>query len=157
MVELTQAFLSALTGAGIHAMAAREPNLSPRLKQSAVAVSVEQLDAVPGGFCAYLGIHEGQELYGMRLNARMRLDVLSPTKMGAGECRRALDQASGVLSQGVEGVSISQIVTHAPAYDPVGDCFCAKLEAQCHSWLCAVPSQEDPGTLEHFILKGALT
>ena len=157
MVELTEAFLAALTNGGIHAMAARGSNLSPRLKQSAVAVSVETLDSVPGGFSAYLGIQDGQELYGMRLNARMRLDVLSPTKLGAEECRRALDSAAAVLSRGVEGVSICQILTHAPEYDPVGDCFAGKLEAQCHSWLCAVPSQEDPGTLEHFILKGALT
>ena len=157
MVELTQAFLAALTEGGLHAAAARGAELSPRLKHSAVAVETEQRDAAPGGFSSYLGISDGQELYGMRLNAKMRLDVLSPTKLGAAECRKAMDLAAGVLAQGVEGVSICQIVSHAPEYDPVGDCFAGKLEVWCHSWLCSVPSQEEPGSLEHFILKGALT
>ena len=93
----------------------------------------------------------------MRLCARMQLDVLTPVQLGAQECRAALDAVSDALAQGVDGVSISQITTYAPEYDRVGDYFCAKLEVDCHSWLCAVPSQTEPGTLEHFILKGALS
>ena len=157
MVELTEAFLDALTAADLHAMAAKGAGLHPRLAQSAVAVSVAELKSTPGGFSAYLGIHNGQELYGMRLLAKMQLDVLSPVGLGADECRTALDAVSEVLAQGVEGVSISQITAYAPEYDRAGDYFCAKLEVDCHSWLCAVPAQDESGTLEHFILKGALS
>lgn len=157
MVELTQAFLDALTGAGIHARAAKGTERSPRLEASAVAVSVAELTQSPGGFSAYLGVQDGQELYGMRVQAKMRLDVLSPVQMGAGECRRALDEACAVLAQGVPGVSITGIVSHAPDYDRVGDCFCAQVEVSCRCWLCAASSGSEPGLLEHFILKGALT
>ncbi len=157
MVELTEAFCSALTQAGIPACSAKGPDLSPRLKESAVAVSVKELAHSPGGFSAYLGIHEGQELYGMRLNARMLLEILSPVHMGAAECRACLDRVSVALAQGVEGVSILEIVTHAPEYDPVGDYFLARLEADCRCWLCAGSAREEPEELTHFILKGALT
>lgn len=68
-----------------------------------------------------------------------------------------MDLAAGVLMQGVEGVSICRILSHAPEYDPVEDCFSGALEIFCHSWLCASPSQIEPGEFEHFILKGALT
>lgn len=157
MVELTDAFVAALTKGGLHAKCAREAGLSPRLKGSAVAVEAAEVDAAPGGFSSYLGLHDGQELYGMRLTAKMRLDVRSPTKQGAGECRKAMDLAAGVLAQGVEGVSIGRILCRAPEYDPVEDCFGGTLEVCCHSWLCAAPSQLESGEFEHFILKGALT
>lgn len=157
MVELTQAFVDALTGAGIHTRAAKGTEHNPRLKASAVAVSVEELAENPGGFSAYLGVQDGQELYGMRVQAKMRLDVLSPVQMGAAECRRALDEVCAVLAQGVPGVSITGIVSHAPDYDRVGDCFCALIEVNCRCWLCASSSGSEPGLLEHFILKGALT
>lgn len=157
MVELTQAFLDALTGAGLHARAAKGTERSPRLAASAVAISVAELTQSPGGFSSYLGVQDGQELYGMRVQAKMRLDVLSPVQMGAGECRRALDETCAVLAQGVPGVSITGIVSHAPEYDRVGDCFSAVVEVECRCWLCASGSAEASGTLEHFILKGVLT
>lgn len=157
MVELTEVFVSALTRAGLHAGAAMPPETAPRLKAAAVGVGVAELEASPGGFSAYLGMQEGRELYGLRLKARMRLDVLSPAALGAAACRAALDSARAVLARGVEGVSILDITTHAPVYDPVGDCFRATLEADCRCWLCAGQDQEDPESLTHFILKGVLT
>lgn len=157
MVELTNAFLAALTRSGIHASLAREAKLSPRLKHSAVAVETQELDTSPGGFSSYLGMQDGKELYGMRLQATMRLTVQSPTKPGAEECRKAMDLAAGVLAQGVEGVSIGRILFHAPEYDPVEDCFTGVIEVCCHGWLCAEASQDVPGEFEHFILKGVLT
>ena len=157
MVELTEAFVGALTRAGVHAAAAMPPEIAPRLKAPAVGVSAAELETSPGGFSAYLGVQDGQELYGLRLRARMQLDVLSPTALGAAACRAALDSARAVLAEGVEGVSILSVAAHAPAYDPVGDCFRAKLEADCRCWLCAGPDPSDPAELTHFILKGALT
>lgn len=157
MVELTQAFVTALTQGGLHADCAREAELAPRLKHSAVAVEAAEVNVAPGGLSSYLGMQDGQELYGMRITAKMRLTVQSPTKTGAGECRKAMDLATGVLTRGVEGVSIGKILCHAPEYDPVEDCFAGMLEVCCHSWLCAVPSQIVSGEFEHFILKGVLT
>ena len=156
MVELIDAFVGALTAAEVRAVAAKPATLSPRLKQFAVAVTVENAESAPGGFGAYLGIHEGQELYGARLCATVRLDVLGPTASGAGACRAELDRVRTVLEQGVPGISILSMSVHAPEYDPVGDCFTGRLEAECRCWLCAQASQDDPATLTHFILKGAL-
>lgn len=157
MVELTDAFVRALTAAQIHARSARPALPNPRLKQSAVAVDVEKLESAPGGFSAYLGVHDGHELFGARLCATVRLDVLSPVQLGAGECRLAQDRAREVLAQGVEGVSILAVTARAPEYDPVGDCFTARLEVQCRCWLCAGADQDGLPELTHFILKGALT
>ncbi len=157
MVELTEAFVLALTAADIRAVAARPASLSPRLKQSAVAVGVQDLESAPGGFSAYLGVQGGSELYGMRLHATVRLDALSPTAMGAQACRSELDRVRAALEQGVEGVSILALTAHEPEYDPVEDCFCARLEAECRCWLCAQADGDDPAELTHFILKGALT
>ena len=157
MVELTEAFVSALTQAGVHAAAAMPPELAPRLKSAAVGVGTAELEAAPGGFSAYLGVQDGRELYGLRVKARMQLDVLSPAALGAAACRTALDAVRAVLAGGVEGVTILNIAAHAPAYDPVGDCFRARLEADCRCWLCAGEEQDDPAGLTHFILKGALT
>ena len=157
MVELTEAFVAALEAAGVHALAAMPPETAPRLKAAAVGVGVAELEASPGGFSAYLGVQEGRELYGLRLKAKMRLEVLSPASLGAAACRAALDSAREVLSGGVEGVSILAVSAQAPAYDPVGDCFRARLEADCRCWLCAGADADDPAALTHFILKGALT
>lgn len=122
-----------------------------------MAVETQELDTSPGGFSSYLGMQDGKELYGMRLQAKMRLNVQSPTKAGAGECRSAMDLAAGVLAQGVEGVSIGRILSHAPEYDPVEDCFTGVIEVCCHGWLCVEAPEEAPGEFEHFILKGAIT
>ena len=157
MVELTDAFVAALQSAGVHASAAMPPEPAPRLKAAAVGVGVAELEASPGGFSAYLGMQEGRELYGLRLRARMQVDVLSPASLGAAACRAALDSAREVLAGGVDGVSILAITAQAPAYDPVGDCFRARLEADCRCWLCAGQEQDTPEALTHFILKGALT
>ncbi len=157
MVELTEAFVGALQAAGVHARAAMPPETAPRLKAPAVGVGVAELEASPGGFSAYLGVQDGRELYGLRLRARMQLDVLSPAALGASACRAALDGARAVLTGGVEGVSILNVTAHAPAYDPVGDCFRARLEADCRCWLCTGQDPDDPAELTHFILKGALT
>ena len=157
MVELTEAFVSALTSAQIRALAARPAALSPRLKQSAVAVGVEALESAPGGFSAYLGIREGRELYGMRLHATIRMDVLSPTAQGAQACRSELDRVRAALEQGVEGVSLLSLTAHEPEYDPTEDCFRAYVVADCRCWLCAEADPDDPAVLTHFILKGALT
>ena len=121
MVELTEAFVNALCAAGVHAAAAMPPETAPRLKAPAVGVSAAELETSPGGFSAYLGVQDGQELYGLRLRARMQLDVLSPTALGAGGCRAALDSARAVLAAGVEGVSILSVTAHAPAYDSAPD------------------------------------
>ena len=59
--------------------------------------------------------------------------------------------------QGVEGVGILSITAREPEYDPVGDCFAARLEAECRCWLCAEAAPDETPTLTHFILKGALT
>ena len=157
MVELTQAFVTALTAEGIHAAAARPAALSPRLKHSAVAVGVEKLESAPGGMGAYLGVHEGRELYGMSRRATVRMDVLGPAGAGAAGCRAALDRVCQVLEQGVGGVGILGLTAHAPEYDPVGDCFTARLEAECRCWLCAEAAPDETPALTHFILKGALT
>lgn len=157
MVDLTQAFVTALQSAQIHAAPAKRAVKSPRLGQCAVAVSVPELNAAPGGFSSYLGMQDGQELYGMHLKAVVHLDVLSPVGLGAGECRSAVDAACTALSAGVDGVSITSVVSHEPDYDKTGDCFTAGIDVDCHCWLCAAASEDDPGTLEHFILKGALT
>lgn len=157
MVELTEAFVGALQAAGLHAASAMPPELAPRLKAAAVGVGAAELEASPGGFSAYLGMQDGQELYGLRVRARMQLDVLSPAALGAAACRTALDSAREALAAGVEGVSILAVTAHAPAYDPVGDCFRARLEADCRCWLCAGQDAADPAELTHFILKGALT
>ena len=157
MVELTEAFVAALTAAQIHARSARPAELAPRLKHSAVAVGVKTLESTPGGFSAYLGIQDGREVYGMRLKATVSLDVMSPTATGAEACRREADRVSDVLLRGVVGVSIRSLIAHDPAYDPTEDCFAACVEAECRCWLCVGASQDDPETLTHFILKGALT
>ena len=157
MVELTDAFVSTLTAAQIRAVAAKPAALSPRLKQCAAAVGVAELESAPGGFSAYLGIRDGQELYGTRIRASVRVDVLSPTSMGAQACRGELDRVRAVLEQGVEGVSILALTARAPEYDPTEDCFRAYVEADCRCWLCAEADPDDPAVLTHFILKGALT
>ena len=157
MVELTQAFVGALAAADIPVIAARPAAMSPRLKNPAVAVGVAQLERAPGGFSAYLGRTGDGELYGMRLRATVRLDVLSPTSAGASACRAALDGVCAVLEQGVAEVSILSLNVREPEYDPVGDCFAGRVEADCRCWLCAAAAQDDPAELTHFILKGALT
>ena len=157
MVELTQAFVTALSAAGIHAVAARPAAVSPRLKRCAVAVGVDKLERTPGGLGAYLGIQDGRELYGMRQRATVQLDVLGPASAGAAGCRAELDRVGQALEQGVEGVGILSITAREPEYDPVGDCFAARLEAECRCWLCAEAAPDETPTLTHFILKGALT
>ena len=132
MVELTEAFVNALCAAGVHAAAAMPPETAPRLKAPAVGVSAAELETSPGGFSAYLGVQDGQELYGLRLRARMQLDVLSLQEL----------RAMGI---------------NPSPYRRARICFRAKLEADCRCWLCAGPDPCDPAELTHFILKGALT
>lgn len=156
MVELIEAVVSALTAAGLHASAAMPAVLSPRLHSPAIAVGVEELESAPGGFSSYLGMQDGHPVYGLRLHGKLRLDVLSPTAAGAAQCREAMDDAASVLAEGVESVSIYNLTAFEPEYDRADDCFRGKLLAQCRLWLCAGETEAEVGTVEHFILKGAL-
>lgn len=156
MVELIEAVVSALTAAGLHAAAAMPAALSPRLKTPAIAVGVEEMETAPGGFSSYLGIQDGQAVYGLRVSGKLRLEVLSPTADGAGKCREAMDAAAAVLAQGVEGVGIYNLTAFAPEYSRADDCFRGRLSAQCRLWLCAAAPEAEVGEVEHFILKGAL-
>ncbi len=156
MVELIQAVVSALTAAQLHAAAAMPAAPSPRLQSPAIAVGVEEVEVAPGGFSAYLGMQDGQAIYGLRLTGKLRLDVLSPAGEGAARCRQAMDAAAAVLAEGVEGVGISNLMAFEPEYDRADDCFRGKLLAQCRLWLCAGEPEQEVGTVEHFILKGAL-
>ena len=72
MVELTEAFVGALTRAGVHAAAAMPPETAPRLKAPAVGVSAAEVETSPGGFSAYLGVQDGRELSGLRSISSIR-------------------------------------------------------------------------------------
>ncbi len=154
MVELIETVVSALTAAGLHAAAAKPATFSPRLQSPAIAVSVEEMETAPGGFSAYLGMQDGRPIYGLRLHGTLRLDVLSPTGEGAEMCREAMDAAAAVLA--ASGIGIYNLSAFAPEYDRTDDCFQGKLLAQCRLWLCESEPEAEVGTVEHFILKGAL-
>ena len=156
MVELIETVVSALTAAGLHAAAAMPAAISPRLQMPAIAVGMEEMETAPGGFSSYLGMQDGQPVYGLRLTGKLRLEVLSPTADGAGKCREAMDAAAAVLAEGVEGVGIYNLTAFEPEYERAADCFRGKLTAQCRLWLCADEPEPEVGEVEHFILKGAL-
>ena len=102
----------------------------------------------------YLGLYQGQEIYGSRTAAEVGLCVLSPAELGAGACRSAMDSVLEALAEGIPGISLLSLTTEAPVYQ--NGCMEGLITLSCRCWLCEAPSQETDVNISQFLLKGAI-
>ena len=152
MDELIDAFIGLLTAGGIHAVGAMPGELAPHLTGSAVAVEVRRMDASPK---TYLGLRQGQELYGRHIQGEVNLCVLSPASSGAGACRSAMDQVLALLADGIPGLSLLSLTAEAPVYRENNMEGNITLSFRC--WLCETPAQGTDVPISQFILEGAFS
>ncbi len=153
MEQLIQAMVRALTQAGVHAVAALPNQVMPRFQSAAVAVSISDADCRSAAVYHYLGLLDGEELYGRQLTARLRLDVYAPVALGGQGARAEATRVADILLAGIPGVNVGEIHVDACAYDAQCDCFTCSVTAQTSAFVYARVSEDSSEFLD-FVLKG---
>lgn len=151
MEQLIDAILAMLQAAGLPAARALPDGPMPRLKGPAAAVLLRSAKTAPAGFGAYLGETEQGAQFGLRLQAQLRVRVVSPAaRTGETFAERVCD-----VLLGAQSVSVTQISRGETAYDGTLECFLTDLDLTVSALLIAVEESDD-GVFTDFILKGAI-
>lgn len=153
MERLIRAMTTELQRSGIRAQAALPKQNMPLLRSPMTAVGLQTVQC--DGAKQYLGIRNGQELYGKRIEATLQIDVYSPEAAGGSAAREAVSQVLDVLIGGLEDVEITQLSVQKCEYEPKSECFMGTILAQCRAFGYFVPS-EDGSLLTDILLRGDL-
>ena len=162
MKELTQvrdAVISALTNAGLTALAAFPAERAKRYEGAVAAVAVGGASGDALGFCNYLGqawdAEAGtvRELYGKALEGDITVDIRADR---AADCESGCEIASEVLLGGLpSGIRPGELRWEAISWEKATGMFLRKGHLQCRATFIA-REQEDGETFLDFILKGVM-
>ena len=105
--QVKAALSAALERAGIAAQAAFSPGWARSYSQPVVAVGLRQGESRGGALSSYLGQRTDpdtqlcQEVYGMRLELTLSLDIYCPPGEGAARCDNVLEGLHQVMLEGL--------------------------------------------------------
>ena len=158
MKELTQvrdAVISALTEAGMTALAAFPAERAKRYDGAVAAVAVGAAAGAAIGFCNYLGeawdeaAGTVRELYGKQLEGDISVDIRAER---AADCESGCEMASEVLLGGLPtGIRPGELRWEAISWEKATGMFLRKGHLQCRATFIA-REQEDGAVIENFCL-----
>lgn len=161
--QVKSALMDALAEAGVKARAAFEPGWAKEYDESVVAVGFRSGESRGDAFSFYLGMQTDpetlgeREVYGMRLDMTLSLDIYSPAMAGAAGCERTLEALHQVLLKGLPaGLRPESLQWEEMEWDEATGMFLRKGSLACCAHFTASVS-EDGALLSDFILKGRLT
>lgn len=160
--QVKSAVVSALEGAGIAAQAAFSPNWAKRYSRPVVAVGLRMGESRGGALGSYLGQQVDpesmicREIYGMRLDLTLSLDIYCPPEDGAAGGDHALEALHQVLLEGLpSGLRPVELKWEEVRWDEDTAMFLRKGSLSCGAFFTASAS-EDGVFLSDFILKGVV-
>lgn len=161
--QVKSAIAAALEKAGISARAAYAPGWAKAYSRAVVAVGLRTGESRNSALNRYLGQRTdpdtqiSREIYGMRMDLTLSLDIYCPPKGGAGECDRVLETLHQIMLEGLpSGLRPMELKWEEAAWDEDTAMFLRRGSLVCSAYFTAAAS-EDGVLLSDFILKGVLS
>ncbi len=161
--QVKNALIAALEAAGLQARSAFSPGWTQEYSEPVVAVGLRSGESRGDAFNFYLGIQEDpktlkqQEVYGMRLELRLSLDIYSPAQGGSAGAEHTLVLLHQVMLNGLPaGLKPESLQWEEMHWDEETEMFLRRGELSCCAHFTASVS-EDGALLSDFILKGRLS
>lgn len=155
--QVKQAVAGALNQAGLAARTAFEPGWAARCDRPVAAVGLRTGESRGGAMGRYLGqTPDRREVYGLRLELTLSMDLYSPAELGAPGCDSALETLHQVMLSGLPaGLKPAELRWEETAWDEDTAMFVRRGSLSCGAYFTAEAS-EDGVLLTDFILKGVV-
>lgn len=160
--QVKTALKEAVESAGGRAVLAFPPEEAKRYDVPVVAVGLRTGESRGAALQSYLGLRTdpdtllSREVYGMRLELTVSLDVYAPASLGAAGCDGALETLhTAVLRELPRGLAPGELKWEDAVWDGDTAMFLRKGSLQCAAFFTAERS-EDGEAFTDFILKGAV-
>ena len=162
--QVKSAVVRALEQSGLAAQAAFPPGWSKRYEGPVVAVGLRTGESRGGAMGSYLGRQVdpdtlvSREIYGMRLELTLSLDIYCPPEMGAAGCDGALERLHQAMLEGLpSGVRPAELKWDEVRWDEDTAMFLRKGSLSCAAFFTASAPDEEALALSDFILKGVVS
>lgn len=161
--QVKSAIAAALEKAGISARIAFAPGWAERYRKPVVAVGIRTGESKGGALSHYLGQRVDpktlacQEIYGLRMELTLSLDIYCPPEDGAAGCDTVLESLHQIMLEGLpSGLRPSELKWEEAAWDSDTSMFLRRGSLSCGAYFLA-QAPEDGLTFSDFILKGVVT
>lgn len=161
--QVKAAIAAALSSAGIASHIAYAPGWAKAYQEPVVAVGLRTGESKGGALSSYLGqkvdpdTQACQEVYGMRLDLVLSLDIYCPPGEGAGRCDSVLEGLHQVILNGLpSGLRPTELKWEETVWDSDTAMFLRRGSLACGAFFVA-ETTEDSFNLADFILKGVVT
>ncbi len=161
--QVKTALAGALKNAGIAAHTAYSPGWAKSYHEPVVAIGLRTGESRGGAMGSYMGQRvnpdtlDCQEVYGMRLELVLSLDIYCPPGEGAGRCDYVLEALHQVMLNGLpSGLRPIELKWEETVWDGDTPMFLRRGSLACGAFFVAETSEEQL-ELADFILKGVLT
>lgn len=161
--QVKNAVAGALEKAGIRARIAYAPGWAKAYAEPVVVVGLRTGESRGGALSSYLGqrtdpdTQASQEVYGMRLELTLSMDIYAPPGEGAAGCDSALEGLHRAVLHGLpSGLRPVELRWDEMGWDQETEMFLRRGSLSCSAFFTA--SRSDDGLpLTDFILKGLVT
>ena len=159
--QAKRALCAALERAGLQAETAFASERAAARESAVAVVGLRRGESRGGGLSSYLGRRqEGsrwREVYGLRMELTLSLDLYAPAELGTEGCDRALETLHRVMLEGLpSGLRPKELCWEEAAWDEDTSMFLRRGSLACSAYFIATAS-EDGALLTDFILKGVVT
>ena len=161
--QVKDAISAALEKAGVRAQTAYAPEWAKAYSEPVVAVGLRTGESRGGALSSYLGQRTDprtqvcQEVYGMRLELTLSLDIYCPPRDGTAGCDSVLEALHQIILEGLpSGLKPMELKWEEAAWDKDTAMFLRRGSLACSAYFVAAAS-EDGLLLSDFILKGVVT
>ena len=161
--QVKAAIACALKSAGIAAHTAYTPGWAKAYQEPVVAVGLRTGESKGGALGSYLGQKvnpdtlDCREVYGMRLELVLSLDIYCPPGKGAVRCDSVLEALHQVMMNGLpSGLRPTELKWEETVWDKDASMFLRRGSLACGAFFLA-ETTEEPLELTDFILKGVVS
>lgn len=151
--QVRAAAVTRLKECGVEAVKGMEPEARLCLTGPAAAVSLSGVRCAPGGFQDYLGVKNGDELYGRRMELTLTLDLYAPRSGGESACREAFAILAEALACGdLAGLPAEEITAGRVEFLHKDGLYRLPVTCRCGGWMVA--RVDDSGAFSDFEVEG---
>ena len=158
--QAKRALCAALERAGLQAETAFASERAAARESAVAVVGLRRGESRGGGLSSYLGRRqEGsrwREVYGLRMELTLSLDLYAPAELGVAGCDRALETLHQVMLEGLpSGLRPKELCWEEAAWDQETAMFLRRGSLRCEAVFTA-QAEEDNELVTDFILKGVV-
>ena len=158
--QAKRALCAALERAGLQAETAFASERAAARESAVAVVGLRRGESRGGGLSSYLGRRqEGsrwREVYGLRMELTLSLDLYAPAELGTEGCDRALETLHQVMLEGLpSGLRHKELCWEEAAWDQETAMFLRRGSLRCEAVFTA-QAEEDNELVTDFILKGVV-